>query len=195
MDTTMYMSLEDYLKVLESRGFREVLKAPFVGRTWRGLRWQPQDDVYLVYWRSPIIVAFDTFGMRWVNGGYVWYNWMSRKGKFHLESSYWINDNLLIGQHDCRVDFLRTLDMLEKDGNFISPWVEHKLWLVNYVERYEGNNELVTKNRLALLPQEIRECVGNGTYREEREEKKEEAGVPAGPSDQTDTTEVRRCGC
>lgn len=191
----MYTSLEDYLKVLEKQGFQVVLKAPFIGRGWKNLQWHPQDELYLVYWRSPIIVAFDTFEMNRVNGGFVWYNWLShQKEKFHLENGYWINDNLLIGKHDCRVDFVRTLDMLEKNGTFISPWIEHKLWLVNYVERYENRDEVITKERLALLPQDIRECIGNGTCKEETQET-EKAAISPGPSNQEDTTEARRCGC
>jgi hypothetical protein len=56
--------LEDYLKILEKQGFKEVLKVPFVGRRWENLQWKAQDDLYLVYWRSPVIVAFDTFSMK-----------------------------------------------------------------------------------------------------------------------------------
>jgi hypothetical protein len=166
--------LEDYLKILEKQGFKEVLKVPFVGRRWENLQWKAQDDLYLVYWRSPVIVAFDTFSMKLVNGGCVWYNWKpyQKDPKFCIEMSYWLND-VLIGCHDCRVDFVRTLDMMGENGMFINPWINHNLWLVNYVERYQGKDEEITINRFNQLPQEVKECVANGICKKKEIQSKE----------------------
>jgi hypothetical protein len=202
MDTTMYMSLEDYLKFLADLEFQVVLKAPFIGREWKRPNDVPKAEDYYILWRSPVLVSFDTFG-NVVNGGFVWYNWLPNepgKAPFSDENGYWKGD-IWVGNYDCRIDFKRKIDILEREGTLVSPWVEHQdLWLVNYTERYEGDapqspkdykprDRGITREKVQLLPPEVRDCIGTAP------QEKEEIAPKKRPSNETDSNQEGRCGC
>jgi len=148
--------------MLESEGFKQVHKSSFMGRKWRELKWHTQPEEYHIYWRSPVLVSFDSHEAIWVNGGYVWYNWLPTKSEDVRQlQGYW-KDRLWVGHHDCRYGFQDKLHILEQNGVLVCPWVEHNdLWLVNYMERYQENLDVAVTNKtkIATMPEDVGRCI------------------------------------
>lgn len=169
-DTTFNNKIDRYLDIITSNGFEEVLVTPFEGRYGK--------DEHMIYARRDgLLLSFDTFGGKSINGGKVYYNWRpsedAAKADYRFTSSgrYARNGatgpitsaDTWIGDHDCREALIFKMDNLAVNGAFVAPWVERPfIWLLHYMDtKTEGYDyKAINEARIALLPAWIREMIG-----------------------------------
>lgn len=123
---------EEFIKEVKEFGFQKVLEVPFHG--------DPEvesDDKFYAFFHEKygIILTFDTYGGRSVNGGNFYYEWVPN----NLENTYLYtstggfssstNDpdpehkKIWCGSHDCRENMIPNIMMLAHVGKFVTPWV------------------------------------------------------------------------
>ena len=181
-DTTMSSTLVRYLEIIEANGFVQALADPFVGPA-IGHHDEDKEETYFVYARPDgLLLAFDTYGGKHVNGGKVWYNWMPESWDpfpYSLTSSGCRETAIFegsevkfySGDHDCREALIHNMTRLEENGRFLSPWPKSpRLWLASYADwkvdsgrRYPDSTkyvEQITSDRISRLPAWVQEMIG-----------------------------------
>lgn len=177
-DTGLLNTVEHYLSIARQEGFEVVLALPFDGR-------DTQETLYVLFHKSDcILLCFDTYGGKSVNGGHFYYNWepnaaeVARAGErtwyFEcLSSGGWVNtaDGSCIweGYHDCRKALRYHLRQLRAMGAFVSPWkVRPSLWLLHYMDtdREErdykvrlAQHDAITAERIGMLPEYVQKAI------------------------------------
>ncbi len=161
-DTHFAMSLDKYIEVIESAGF--VLAK----------RFEFERDDYYIYWKDGLLLAFDSYGRKSVNGGNIYYNWrrnddVSLTETFRLMSSgCWSEDRKVwVGDHDCREALLFNMNRLVLRGKFLPKWqYKPSLWLIHYEEyppqdmQWQERHEILqecTRKKLLALPAHLQE--------------------------------------
>jgi hypothetical protein len=163
-DTLLCNDLDNYIRIISEEGFAEVLRMPFDGK---GVGEGCKETFYVFWHTAGLLLSFDTFGGERVNGGHIYFNWRSKTDSFwprHGSGSGCKKDHSVFTGHiDCREALRFRLRELREGGEFLSPWIEQPfLWLLHYADtKAEGYNYgTINADRLALLPPEVRACVG-----------------------------------
>lgn len=175
-DTKLSETVSNYLRIAQSEGFEIVLQLPFTGR-WRG-GVERQETLYVLFnAKEGILLKFDTYNSKDVNGGKFYYNWrpnpgvetwrVTSSGGWHGtgEDSYWVGD------HDCREALRHHLAKLRQNGAFLTPWRDMPfLWLLHYMDTkdaeggsllYNGYDyKAITAERIAMLPDFVQVAIG-----------------------------------
>lgn len=173
-DSAFRNTVIDYIRIIKSIGFAQVLKDSFVNED--GVT----EHLY-VFWnyKYSVMIHFDSYTYgddgSWaksgkevpppsVNSCKMLYNWIPRDGiKSHdLTSSGGFNEGIWVGDHDGREAIKHKFNGLLENGEFVTDWIEAPfLWLLSYMEpKIEGYNyEEITQDRISRLPERIRECI------------------------------------
>lgn len=177
-DTHHGSTLDEYLAIIADMGFRVVLDIPFVGDTGRDNR----AERFIVAWDDTrgILLEFDTWDGRKVNGGSFAFNW--RCDPYYAERprserlDWWTGG----GSHgpgrvdptvdtftmDCREAIRWKFQRAAAVGQFVTPWVERPyLSLLHYQDWHDvrdldfkarrAETDRRQNERLALLPAEV----------------------------------------
>jgi hypothetical protein len=170
-DTPFGCSTERYLRVAKRIGFEIVLEIPFKGSAWGEA--PPPDETYYVLWRKDgILLYFDTYGGKDVNGGKFLYNWKFDKQEYcrwPLTSSGCMElPGVWVGDHDCREALAFHISDLEAHGKFLNPWLKSPhLWLNHYMDCKEEKDiwksiekrNAITAERMKMLPEHVRKAI------------------------------------
>ena len=156
----------EYLETVKKIGFKQLLKVDFK-------REENRDEAFYILWdvKRGILLCFDTWGIN-VNGGDFYYNWIpkDRQVAYKYTSSGGFekhNDGIVwVGKHDCRKDIDKKIQNLEKNGEFVVPWIHRPfLWLLHYKDKERYSNivdheyKLVNERRIAMLPKDVQTAI------------------------------------
>lgn len=169
-DTYHGMPLDDYLAVITEFGFVNVLCDEFISQKW-GHR-----EKYLIFWHPDgLLLSFDTWGGKSVNGGKVYYNWVPAPdidNRFRYTSSgHYTRNGVWVGDHDCREGLIANMTAMKSAGAFLSEWEEQPfLWLLSYqdTDKLRGDqpnrnaHKAKTEERILRLPNDVQKAVRVG---------------------------------
>jgi len=165
-DTKLSNELDNYLRIVKDEGFDIILKEDFLG-------YDNFTESLFVLWNNKdgVLLCFDTYRTKDVNGGHFYYNWKpdrSNKDWYSLTSSGHLGENdTYIGHHDCREALRLHLSDLRENGTFVKPWIEQPfLWLLHYGDTHDssyGNKkydyEKINASRIAKFPKNVRRYI------------------------------------
>lgn len=169
-DTQLSNRVDRYLRICGELGFEQVLCLPFVGHGWSGEE-PSEEHLHILAHRDGLLLKFDTFGTRDVNGASVYYNWRPRdlnagwgctsSGRYH-EFDRENNTGLWSGDHDAREALRHKIQRLRDNGEFLSRWrYPPFLWLLHHMDtKVDGyDHEAINRERIALLPEWVRTMI------------------------------------
>jgi len=163
-DTYFSMLVGEFCAVLIMNGFTKVLTVPFIG-TGYGDDQNVQEYFYL-FWNKDksILVAFDTFNDKSVNGAKAYFNWREYEGQWHdMPINGGGRHGGFIGESiDAREGLIRYIERMEMGGEFLKKWESDPfLWLLHYMDTKEPgyNYKAINKERIKLLPAEVRAAI------------------------------------
>lgn len=160
-DTNISNQLENYLRIVQEEGFQILLALPFSNESGQ------EEKLYICFHKTDgILLVFDTYGGKSVNGGHFYYNWKPndndpRNGDTVLSSGGYRKEGselIWSGDHDCREALRLHIRDLREHGEFVTPWVERPfIWLLHYMDTRDSSYdyEAINKERLAMLPSEV----------------------------------------
>jgi len=97
-----------------------------------------------------------------------WGAYCEKEREFRGVVEKYIKSNRLFsiwcGDHDCREALKHNITQLAENGRFLKKWKETPfLWLLHHGDsKVDGYDyEAITKARIAMLPADIRECIGH----------------------------------
>jgi hypothetical protein len=159
-DTAFSNKLDYYMKAASSIGFKKVLELPFAVKSdWDE---RPRIETYFIFWRDGILLSFDTYNSDHVNGGHFYYNWKGPRGSY-LSSGHAVENDIWVGDHDCREGLKFHIRQLEENGSFLPKWVERPfLWMLHHGDTANDkvyDYESLNAKRIAMLPREVREAI------------------------------------
>lgn len=157
-DTTFCMTTAEYIRVIESIGFRRLLCEGFNDK-------DGHCEEFFIYWLEPcILLRFDTYhGDR--NSGDFYYAWKPNREAYEkrwdFTSSGGMDDKgIWTGHHDCREGIKLNLYRLFTNGTFVAPWPKTPfLWLLSHGDDPK-NYKAINAARIAKLPKEIQTVIG-----------------------------------
>lgn len=155
------MPLDEYLRFIESYGFERLLVDSFESR-------YASEKFFVYAHRDGLLLAFDTFMARQVNGGNIYYCWKPTReeGFYHLTSSGRFiapEYEVWAGYHDAREAVIFNMERLRENGRFITPWPNRPfLWLLHYQESKarDYDRTAINEERISRFPQWARDMVG-----------------------------------
>jgi len=154
-DSLFSNTLTYYEMVIAEEGFVKVLELPIVGT----------EDTFFIYWHPDgILLKFDSYNGRSVNGGNFYYNWKPNENADWsvLSSHSGRVDGIIAGDHDCREAIRYHIQRLREEGTFLNPWVKRPfLWLLHYMDtKTEGYDyKSITAERIAMLPEYVQSAI------------------------------------
>jgi hypothetical protein len=166
-DTYHGMETEHYIAAITQFGFSQVLCEEFTSEKW-GHR-----DKYFIFWHPKgLLLSFDTFMGRGVNGGKVYYNWVPapdiENRHRYTSSGYYSRDGVWVGDHDCREGLIANMTAMESSGSFLSEWAEcPRLWLLSYADHETCCSGPIqtwtsgekTADRVSKLPEHVQSAI------------------------------------
>jgi hypothetical protein len=163
-DTYFSMLVGEFCAVLIMNGFTKVLDIPFVG-TGYGNGKDIDENLYF-FWNKDksILVTFDTFAGRSVNGAKAYFNWREYEGQRHdMPINGGGRYNGFMGESiDAREGFIRYIERMEMGGEFLKKWESDPfLWLLHYMDTKDAGYDYkaINKERIKLLPAEVRVAI------------------------------------
>lgn len=166
-DSYFGMSVDEYISLITQHGFEQVLCDDFTTEL------HGYNDKHYIFWHHKgLLLSFDTFDGRSVNGGKIYYNWAPDPGveTWNYTSSGFMQDDIWIGDHDCREGIIANLTAMESAGKFLNPWTTQPitLWLLNYADTKEycgshlptGYYKVKVAERLSRLPEHVKAAIG-----------------------------------
>jgi len=173
-DSKLSNKVENYLGIVKSIGFEEVLVEPFT--TEEGI-----DEKLYILWNNDlgILLKFDSYSYKddgsWaksgkevpepsVNGGNIYYN-VKLKPRKEVESnctsSGGYRDGVWVGNHDCREAIKHKIDKLKRNGEFLPKWVERPfLWLLHHGDTQgEYDYDEINEERISKLPKHVIDAI------------------------------------
>jgi hypothetical protein len=162
-DTYHGMPVEEYIAAITDFGFTQILCDKFSSEKWG------YEEKYLMFWHPKgLLLAFETFHSRSVNGGKVYYNWKSEtENRFRYTSSGCYRDGVWVGDHDCREGLIANMTAMDSVGEFLPVWWQSPhLWLLTYADwdkcretvGYHAH-DAITANRISRLPQHVQDAI------------------------------------
>jgi hypothetical protein len=162
-DTYYSMLVGEFCAVLIMNGFTKVLTVPFIGDGY-GDRYV--QEYFYCFWNKEksILVVFDTFNDKSVNGAKAYFNWREYEGQCHDMP---INGGGRIGGFmgesiDAREGLIRYIERMEMGGEFLKKWESDPfLWLLHYTDTKKDGYDYkaINKERIKLLPAEVRAAI------------------------------------
>ena len=157
-DAYLYCPMEEFLSVVKSIGFKIVLKLPV-----------PNSDNHLyVLWRKDGIMiradSYDAFDGHVVNSAYMCFNFVGKERPLECSGAMVKHKGktVFIGHTDVRDAVKFRIAEMEKDGKFLSKWIEQPfMWLLHYqdtkVQFYDSGK--INRERIKLLPRNVRRAI------------------------------------
>lgn len=147
LDTSYGSTLKEYIAVAESLGFKKIYEKEFTREYLSGEKGDKQTDFRFIFYQEEdgIVLIFDSWQKKSVNGGYFYYNWQPNNRKqnnFSVTSSgsYYLHNldryspnfdkefnekpPIWLGHHDCRQGLRYHIQQLKNKGTFLKKWVE-----------------------------------------------------------------------
>lgn len=161
-DTLLHNELPRYRSIVEGYGFEQVL-----ADQWKST-WGDDETYFIFAHRKGLLLSFDTFNGKSVNGGKVYYNWRPASldlingcmssGSFDSASGVWCGD------HYCREGLIHNLSKMDNRGEFVTPWTKRPfLWLLHFDEaKVPGYDyKAIVEARIKRLPQWVQDFIGS----------------------------------
>jgi hypothetical protein len=149
-DDTIYDdSVNNYVRVARSMGFRVVLQFPFVSKD------LTKEYLYVLFCDElGILLKFCTaLDRSLVKSGTFYYNYKPRLGKYipgvMADGSF--NKCVWVGDHDCREALRLKIKLLNDSGEFVVPWVKTPLINLTHYCECGKNPQKITEERMALI--------------------------------------------
>jgi len=166
-----------YLDILNELHFKLVMEIPI----------NNEDKFYIFSRPDGLLLRFDTYMGKSVNGASLYYNWKPNPEYWKnndlalTESGHWKHPDekpgdrqekprtelIWIGYSDAREGIRGTIEMLEKHGNFFPKWIESpNLWLCHHGDTDQRPNDYayyreVNAKRRGMLPKHVKEMIGD----------------------------------
>jgi len=169
-DTTFANTVERYLRITGEMGFEEVLRLPFKGRAWDDGP-APDEAMFILAHRDGLLLKFDTYQTKDVNGASVYYNWQPNPGVDHWRvtssGQYFDYDadtgrGTWAGDHDAREALRHKIQRLRDNGRFLSRWKQRPfMWLLHHMDtKEEGyDHDAINAERIGRLPDWVRTMI------------------------------------
>lgn len=188
-DTVLQNDLDRYMAIIGDLGFVQVADVPFTVPGWTAEDPPRAEHYYMFANREKgILLGFDTYDEVRVNGGKFYYCWAPNEekcradhvrptasGSYHMKpgvtrETATNDDYFWAGDHDCREAIRYHISQLEEYGSFIPTWPDghdQLLWLLHHGDTKVNGYDLpgITAERLALLPQWVREMINVDSLR------------------------------
>ena len=163
-DTFYDITFDDYLEVLKSLGFKELLSGVITGTE------DEWEDKWVVYWRDGVLIFSDSYwGGKGLNSGNAYFNYSSDDEKGPrpqgFSGSVVLDDTggrVWVGSIDVRQGLRHRLTAMEQNGRLLGVWVEQPfLWLLHYNDtKTPGySSKDINKQRVAQLPIEVQKAI------------------------------------
>ena len=167
-DTAMGDTVERYCGIVEMNGFEKVLTIPFHSDS------SGEEMFYVYAHHQGLLLVFDTYRAKHVNGGKLYYNWSPASDEFggwptssggcvlRKDTRECVRPYVWSGDHDCREALIYHIRALRDTGNFHSCWVDRPfLWLLHHqdteVPGYEYKR--INAERILMLPAWAQEMI------------------------------------
>jgi hypothetical protein len=162
-DSCFGTTIEEYHQIIKRLGFLQVLNIPFTCRE--------NTEAFQIWWHDTdaILLAFDTYGGKSVNGGKFYYNVKLpfasceiRSSGHFLEFDEKAKEGIWSGDHDCREAIRYHVERLREEGDFVNPWKERPfIWLLHHGDtKVEGYDyKAINSERIAMLPENVRTAI------------------------------------
>ena len=163
-DSVFSNELDRYLEIIATEGFYKIFEMEIPNT----------NDKFFLYWHDDgILLQFDSYGGKWVDGGNFGYNWSPSEGEREscLSSHDGLRDGVLAGSHDCREAIRFHIRKLRENGKFVVPW-RREPPMVSLINRDEYKqlgkvpwdewrkiSREIRKNRIAQLPEHVRNAI------------------------------------
>ena len=156
-DTKLSNDLDNYLRIVKDEGFEIIYKEDFLSN-------HNDKESLFIMWndKEGILLCFDTYNTKQLNGGHIFYNWkpdLSKKNWYSFISSGKLNkDYIYIGSHDCREAIRLILSDLRENGTFIKPWVEQPfLWILHFMDskKRDCDYKEINAKRINKFPKHV----------------------------------------
>lgn len=153
--------LEAYIACIEANGYVRCIEEEFAGHY--------EDERLFVYAHPDgLLLKFDTYSGKRVNGGSVYYNWRPREGADYWElisSGSFAEPDFKVwtGDHDAREALIFNIGRLRENGDLVAPWVKRPfVWLLHYMDtEVEGyDSDAINADRISRLPEWVQEFIG-----------------------------------
>lgn len=177
-DTTFSNGVDRYVRIVKDLGFEQVLDLPFTGRE-PCAAGAPQEHFYIFAHRDGMILCFDTYNSKDVNGGHLYYNiefdgvdhanrcWATSSGSwvnYEVDNERRIVSGVWAGHHDAREGLRHVIANIRKAGKLLPKWQENPfLWLLHYMDtKTEGYDyDAINAERLAMVPAWVRNILAD----------------------------------
>lgn len=185
-DTILSDTIANHLRIVESMGFKRLLEMDFVKQGKYDT--EPRNEKFFIHWHEDgLLMAADTYFGHKRNSAKVWYNWRPNdlnaywnvisSGRLEFDDklpSKWTADDKSAdvgrpmhwaGDHDAREAIRHKIAKLRENGSFLRPWkTQPFLWLLHHgdtvgTDYRDTSHEKINAERLAMLPDYVRECV------------------------------------
>lgn len=158
-DTYYGMPFEDALEIFENMGFEIVHQRHF---SYEGVR----ETSFVMWSEAGLLATLESYRASTLNMGKVLYNIRFNEDVeniFRLTSSGTMTDSdIWVGDHDIREGGVFNLKQLEKNGEFITPWVQRPwLWFPTYVDSKVPGYDYAEINERVIseLPVHVRKAI------------------------------------
>ena len=156
-DVHMQSTLEEYLAVVASLGFEEILNETIPGT----------EDRYMVFWRNGVLLDFDTyFDGKSINSANLNLQFQGSRADLPPSSNGFAGEvdgeSVWYMRIDAREGLRFNLEHLEERGTILPKWVTRPfLWLLHYRDTKQDGYDYkaINKARIAKFPQHVREAM------------------------------------
>jgi hypothetical protein len=161
-DVCWGMTLDEYIDTVVRYGFEQVLCDVFTSEKWK------HEDRFFIFWHPKgLLLSFDTWGGKSVNGGKVYYNWKPETENRYTSSGSYC-DGIWCGDHDCREGLIANMTAMESAGEFLPVWWHcPSLWLLSYADHetcctgpiHTWTSKEKTAERVSRLPEHVQNAI------------------------------------
>jgi hypothetical protein len=171
-DTTFSNTVERYRAIITLMGFELALELPFVARGYDASDPDREERYFIYAHRDGLLLCFDTYNGRMVNGASVYYNWIphsttdrwgyTSSGRFegYVDRS---NPGVWCGDHDAREALRHKIQGLRSAGELLPRW-RHRpwMWLLHHQDTKDPNydHKAITESRIRMCPKWVQDMIG-----------------------------------
>lgn len=172
-DTTFSESVESYVRKIEAFGFTKIFEQAFIRKQFDGMK-----DNLFAYWHTAgLLLIFNTYRQKTVNGGKVYYNWLQPEDNGFKNTSSGSYSRIIgtdeyvwVGDHDCREGLIANMTAMMRTGSFCATWyvqpslyslIHHHEWPEHSCLWDDSKNSIksIIAHRISQFPQHVQDAI------------------------------------
>ncbi len=160
-DSTGGDDVNDYIKIIESIGFKEILKFSYATHSYA--------EHLFVYWNCEhsVMIEFETYQSSIINSATMHYNWRPNIADqyYPYTGSGQPIDGVYVGYNDVREGVKHQFNNFVENGEFVKKWIKipQQLWLLTRMDYKKGissfDYQKSIDRKLAGFPKDVLTCV------------------------------------